>query len=751
MAKRSSSTVLQSWEANDIAGHCLIDPIKEQIESGDFLIADITAPNFNVFFEIGYAIGKQKRVLLLVNAAIKRDSALLREIGLFETLGYKPYSNVADACKIVEQLPNVRPLALPDGPKNRNSPIFVCLPKDRTDSEVRIISRIKKQARILFRQFDPTEQVRMSATSAVESIAQSHGVVLPLISSNRTDFEAHNLRCAFLAGLANALEIELLILQSGQEPVPLDYADAVSHYWKLETIDGYISDFAPRITERLQMIAQANWPEFQTPIENLHLGQSAAENEHEELSEYYIQTAEYQRVIRGEVQIVTGRKGAGKTALFYQVRNKIRSNKQNIVLDLNPQGFQLAKLKSVVIDRLEGGTKEHTISAFWEYLIFLELCYKILEKDRTRHLHDPKLRERYLALQSLYKDDPLVQEGDFAERLLRLVESIEDKFQSKDNQTVLSREEITTFLYLHDLAKLRRSVIDYLQDKSDVWLLFDNIDKGWNARGVSATDALLLRCLLEGIRKMTNDFRRDGIQFKGVVFIRNDVFEILLEQTPDRGKLSRVNLDWTDRQLMMEVMRRRFVWSQKAAKRSSAESVDFLTIWHSVAASHLPSGEETSNYLVERCLMRPRCLLDFLQQCKSCAVNLGHPKITSEDFIKGEEAYSADLVHHIGLEISDVFPVALDCLYSFIRSKRWVARKDLEELLEGKTADEWPELRRMLLWYGFIGFVRPDSVDETYIYDVAYDMKRLTALIDAIPDVHYCINPAFHRGLEITE
>jgi len=728
-----------------------VDPIKEEIEQGDFLVADVTVPNFNVFFEIGYAIGKSKRVLLLVNSAIRRDIGLLREIGVLETLGYKPYSNVEEAYRQIEALPSLRALPLPDGPKNRNSPIFIALPKDRTDAEVRIISRVKKQARILFRQFDPTEQVRMSATSALENVAQSHGVILPLISSNRVDFEAHNLRCAFLAGLASALGVELLILQGGQEPVPLDYSDAVSHFWKLEGIDSYINEFAPRITERLQVVAQATLPHFQTPIENLHLGQSAAENEHDELVEYYIQTAEYQRVIRGEVQVVTGRKGAGKTALFYQVRNKIRSNRKNVVMDLNPQGFQLAKLKSVVVDRLEGGTKEHTISAFWEYLIFLELCYKLLEKDRVRHLNDPKLRERYLRLRELYKDDPLVQEGDFAERLLRLVNSIEDRFEALIGDTVLSREQITTFLYLHDLSKLRKSVIEYLQEKSDVWLLFDNIDKGWNAGGVSATDALLLRCLLEGIRKMTNDFRRDGINFKGVVFIRNDVFEILLEQTPDRGKLSRVNLDWTDRLLMIEVMRRRFVWSKKASGENPPTELDFLTIWLSVAVSHLSTGEETSNYLIDRSLMRPRCLLDFLQHCKSCAVNLGHPRITNDDFIKGEEAYSADLIHHIGFEISDVFPEAEDLLYTFIGAKRWMAGEHLQTLLEREVNDKWLQLRRLLLWYGFIGYVRPENAEETYIYHVAYDMKRLTALIDAVPNVEYCINPAFHRGLEITE
>ena len=66
-------------------------------------------------------------------------------------------------------------------------------------------------------------------------------------------------------------------------------------------------------------------------------------------------------------------------------------------------------------------TREHTITAFWDYLLFLELCYKVLEKDQRAHLHDHILRPKYNALHELYYSDRFVSEGDFAERLLRLL------------------------------------------------------------------------------------------------------------------------------------------------------------------------------------------------------------------------------------------------------------------------------------------------------------------------------------------
>ena len=44
---------IKSWVGNDICGRFLVDPILEKIDGAEFLIAAITALNFNVAFEIG--------------------------------------------------------------------------------------------------------------------------------------------------------------------------------------------------------------------------------------------------------------------------------------------------------------------------------------------------------------------------------------------------------------------------------------------------------------------------------------------------------------------------------------------------------------------------------------------------------------------------------------------------------------------------------------------------------------------------
>ena len=62
-----------------------------------------------------------------------------------------------------------------------------------------------------------------------------------------------------------------------------------------------------------------------------------------------------------------------------------------------------------------------------------------------------------------------------------------------------------------------------------------------------------------------------------------------------------------------------------------------------ICISHY-KGEETSQYLIERSLMRPRNLLKMLAHRLGFVVNLGRERIEQADIEKGLKAYSLDLI-----------------------------------------------------------------------------------------------------------
>lgn len=739
---------LSSWEENDIPGKFIVTEVLNLIENGSIFVADITRLNFNVIFEIGYAIGCKKRAFLVRNEAITPDDVIIRQVGIFDTLGYVTYRDSITLVSIVSEITDLTPLRFDEHSTNSKAPVYILLPQIKGDFGTRLIARIKK-ARLFYRSFDPAEQGRLSAPEAIENVASSHGVVIPLLPSHYHEAKIHNYRAAFVAGLTQGMGKHLLLLQSGDEPVPTDYRDLVRRFKFPDQIDQYVAEFAISVTESLQSAQPPIVDKPSTFLAHLSLGASAAENEFQELGNYYLETDEFRRTLRGEVQIVLGRKGAGKTALFFQLRDRIRSDRKNVVLDLKPEGFQLIKFKERVLDYLEEGTREHTITAFWEYLLLLEICHKLLQTDKNIHLRNHELYDPYRSLATTYDSDEYVAEGDFAERMARLTQRIADDFSaSKEGSTGhlrMSSENITQLIYKHDLSSLRSKLVDYLRHKQSLWILFDNLDKGWPPHGVGPEDVLSLRCLLDAIAKLERAFKRDDIPTKGIIFIRNDVYENLIEITPDRGKFSQVLLDWTDPALLLELLRRRFL--------SSGIEGDppFETIWRQICVSHI-QGEETAHYMIERCLMRPRSLIDLLRFCRSHAANLGHQRIEVEDVESGEEQYSTQLVNDISFEMQDVFPPAKDVLYEFIECPSEMDNSSLRTILaniseEAATQDKILDL---LLWYGVIGFSRLEG-EPTYIYSVRYDMKRLKALLKKHENegLVYQINPAFWKGLEI--
>jgi hypothetical protein len=746
--EQTGRSQLKSWEENEIAGYFIDTPILTNIDEGNILVADITRLNFNVAYEVGYCIGKKKRVFLIRNEALINDKNLVGEVGIFDTLGFSPYNNSAELVKLLRSISDISPLNVEEYEINTRTPVYILLPGKKTDTEIRVVSRVKK-ARLRFRSFDPEEQGRLSAREAIANVVSSHGVIIPLLSKERCNCTVHNLRAAFVAGLSRALNKELLLLQPIGDPVPLDYRDLVSEYINLDQINEHIGEFASAVTGLLQSGVAPIVLRTRTFIAQLKLGTSAAENEMLELSDYFLETDEYQRTLRGEVQIVTGRKGSGKTALFAQIRNKLREDTRIVVLDLKPEGFQLLKFKELVLDLLQKGTKEHTVTAFWEYLLLLEICHKLLEKDKERHLRDYQLYEPYQVLSQAYREDFFIREGDFAERMLKLTQRIADDFhytiRSVEGKCRLSYAEITELLYKHDVAKLRKELTTYLMNKKEVWVLFDNLDKGWPAQGVSHEDLITVRCLLDAIRKLERDLQKREISCQGVIFIRNDVYELLIEATPDRGKTSKVTIDWTDPEMLRELLRRRFV-SGDIPKEST-----FNQIWSQFCVSHI-EGEESSQYIIDRCLMRPRSLIDLLHCCRSHAVNLGKHIIDVEDFQQGEEAYSTDLVSNLCFEIRDVYPEAFDILYEFIEMPATLPYSQVQKLVS-KLVKEDAKIKKiidLLLWYGVVGLKR-ENEEVTYIYSVNYDIKRLKALIKkaAGGDPILYVNPAFWKGLEI--
>lgn len=244
-------------------------------------------------------------------------------------------------------------------------------------------------------------------------------------------------------------------------------------------------------------------------------------------------------------------------------------------------------------------------------------------------------------------------------------------------------------------------------------------------------------------RKLQKDIERSGAKFNSTVFLRKDIYDLLADQTPDRGKESVANLDWSDDKLLEEMLRKRF-------ESNPDVDGDFRTIWAQFFEAHL-GGEDSFRYILERSLFQPRAVLNFVTKCLQVAVGRDHSRVHEDDILSAEKAFSEDMLKNVFFEVRDIYPEFCDVLHSFIGYSKELGYDDIELIASnvGIKRDAMPELLDSLLWFSFLGVVAGENV--RYSYDASYDLGKLGAFQRGIPKEkrRYHIHPAFHKALEL--
>jgi hypothetical protein len=329
--------------------------------------------------------------------------------------------------------------------------------------------------------------------------------------------------------------------------------------------------------------------------------------------------------------LVVGRKGSGKTAIFYDVRTSEGRGLDSLVLDLKPEGHQFLRLREFVEDKMSAGLAGYTLTAFWTYILLCEIARKLLDADARIARRDPSRGRDYDELHDAYVQHDPGEEADLAQRIQYHVERIVTQLESLDPHEIA--KELTRLIYMGDVAPLRDAVAAYVSTKDDVWVLVDNLDKGWPIQESSDTGIQLIRSLLDATRKIQEMIEVGDTVFRCLVFLRTDIYEHLLRTTPDKGKDTAIRIDWEDPVAFESIIGRR-------ANSSTELGGSFREdVWPAICAP-LIGTEDSFSYIVDRTLMRPRDLLMFLQRSVMTAINRGHNRVLAEDVLFAEDGYS---------------------------------------------------------------------------------------------------------------
>lgn len=711
------------WTAQDASGSPVDRAVDGWLDDAEALVADVTYVNDNVTYEIGYAIGAGKHLRLIRNRSV--DPNELKQIGLLDTLIRDEFTTR----KELETL--MRGRAAPHNrwaraPGNSRQPTYVLAPPAATAFTTKLFSAIKKRTRYKFRSFKAWEIGRLTAQEAWDSVGASFGIVVTWSDGKDIEARRNNQRAALIFGIARGLEVPALLIAHDRSHLPADLNDKATRFSDPAELDALFTSFRDEIQDAINARQEArNLP--LALLDAIHCGDPAAENEQDDLRDYFLETEEFKRTLRDSSNLIIGRKGSGKTAIFLQVRDRVRADKRNIVVDLNPEGYQLLKLKEILTALQSLGARKEFITVFWQYVLWLEIAYKILEKDNAARLHDASLAQRYERLQKAFSSRVDTGTGDFSERLRILTDTIEERFAASGSEgKALASSQVLEIVYGTDITAIRGEVLSYLKLKGEILFLFDNLDRMRSPSGFDEADALLILGLVEAMQDIAKQFRRNHFVFRWVVFVRSDVYEFVVSGMADYGKHSAQLLEWNDPELLKRVLRRRI---EASINNSSSWDVTWSGI--SVLAVR---GRDTLDFIVEASLMRPRYIIRLFETAKRRAINMGSQKICEADYEAALEDLGWTIMEDLDLELRDVVRNSDLLLFDIAQLDGACGLPELRDAIANRVGATKVVERviDVLLWSGAIGIAIGGKC--TFIHDCGYKLQFLRSLMDRNPE-----------------
>ncbi len=724
------------WSCEDQSGSPVDRAVDGWLDEAEGLVADVTFVNDNVTYEIGYSIGAGKDLRLIRNASV--DLGDVKQIGLLDTLLRNEFRTRVELESILRGRVTPRNKWL-KGPGNDRQPVYVLSPPAPTDFYTKLISGIKKRTRFKFRSFKNWEMGRLTAQEAWDQVSASFGVVVTWAEGTDLEARRNNQRAAFVFGLARGLERPALLLAHERSTLPADLQDQATRFVNYAGLDAILVSFRDEVQDALN-------DRHETPplpialLDAIHCGDPAAENEQEDLPLYFLETQEFKRTLTADANIVIARKGSGKTAIFLQVRDRVRADKRNIVIDLNPEGYQLIKLKELMLALQSEGLRKEFIAAFWQYVLWLEITYKILEKDEKAAQHNYSITERYEKLQEAFLQRVDTGTGDFSERLRLLVDKISERFgQSGDQEKgFTSSSSMLEVVYRTDITDIRKQVLSYLKLKGEVLFLFDNLDRMRAPSGFDANDGLVLLGLIESMQDISKQFRRADFDFRWALFIRSDVYQFIVRSMADYGKHTPLTLEWGDAEILKRILKNRI----EASTREMQRSWNF--IWLAISAPTV-QGIDTLDFLTGASIMRPRYMIRLFDTARRRAINMGHQRIEEDDYVTALEDLGWTVTEDLNLELRDIVPNTERLLYDLAQLSGACGIPELKDTVAARVGatDLIEKVIDVLLWSGAIGIAADQK--PVFIYNVGYKLDGLRSLMDRHPHAEVCLHPTLRN------
>ena len=669
---------IADWTDLPIEGRVIFCTICEAIRNTRCVATDITGLNFNVLFELGFAIGAGKAIWPLVESS--EEDRLYTAFDTLTTVGHSRYTNSKSiANKLSKKRPWTRRAHLPvpslmASKPTRSARQILYLRGPSEDEASLRVEEVLEDSGLSVITDDPAEVAFQPISWYLARLDTSFAVLMELGKQTGDRGSLHNAKCALVAGVSVACGRRLLMLGDGIGGGPVDYRDLLRSYKNANDAAAITKRWLaplPGELRELEQVARADItsaPSQAVPlIRKIHVGDYVAENELSDLAAYFVETAEFEDALAGTFQVFVGRKGTGKSAVTHMVADRIRENARNLVRVIAPKGYELAQILKLVRE-FDLSTRNRFVEALWKYLLSTEALIAIWDdlKDKPLDASWSAAEERVRGLVSASQD---VMSLSFASRI---IQALHTQRQSTEDNGLVSESTILTRLQSREIQKMRDVICGYLSsEQRELTLLLDDMVPGWESAEQRGELSAILLSMVTTSRDLWRDWEyrmaRAGCRAPSLLlFLRSDIFASMLQESDEPDKIDHRPVYWEDVDALLDLINRRI-------EASLSEDRDGLLSWKDLLEPEF-NYDAMKQLISGAILCRPRDIIYYFDRVVFSANRRRATSLARRDFEAGLRDYSEYALQALSAEWSPHIPDLADSLLEF-----WGGTEDITD------------------------------------------------------------------------
>jgi hypothetical protein len=469
------------------------------------------------------------------------------------------------------------------------------------------------------------------------------------------------------------------------------------------------------------------------------LGDVRAENDFAMLSSAFYETNDYRALTQTQdYNIVVGRRGTGKSALYIKTAEYFEGHGGYRVIRISPEDSDNLLLQTVILSATESYTiAKYITSVAWRACIIVEIIKYLSNHYKARKCNGYKHITEYIENNKpLFLINPFRRVSSIIKNAIK-VSSSPEEVPSK----------IADMTGIEQICEVVSTILEEINKTAVV--LFDKLDEGLTLQKNSVA-------VVGGLAVAAGKFSEKKNNIYVCMYVRDNIFRLLSRFDRDFSRnieSCTLRLRWDYESLFVFI----------ANRIRSALSLDIeshLKVWNRFAQRGL-SDRDGFKYCLKSTLLRPRDLLALLNKAHAIACRSERHVIIDDDVRKAAFDISESRFNDLVKEYDEVFYGIDRLLCSYKEIVPFMNYQEFVDILDSaltspdfstETDSDFALLNsgveafKILYGIGFVG-VREDK-NSYYVFSFDGSPVKFDSLA---ADTKLCIHPCYWYALGVND